>query len=281
MNIRLSTTADIPAMRRLWTLAFGDGGPYLDNFFHTYYRPERMIVLEREGEVRAMTAWFDTTFVLPEQGEFRAAYLYSVATDPDFRGQRLAGNLLAWADDHFRSLGIPVVTTVPAEPSLHRFFAANGFSECFCHDELRFDGAPSDGPTPAMGSLTPAEYGALRELLLDGAAHIRFPEDALTYQAGCCAISAGGLYAVETEHGFALLCAEGMSDGSLLLKELLGTPEARNNALHFLPKLLPGFSGIYRVPGREIPFGMIKWLGAQQENVQNFELPAYLGLAFD
>ena len=32
-RIRLSTTADIPALRRLWTLAFGDGGAYLDNFY--------------------------------------------------------------------------------------------------------------------------------------------------------------------------------------------------------------------------------------------------------
>ena len=49
-HIRLSTTADIPALRRLWTLAFGDGGAYLDNFFDTYYKPERMIVLEQDGE---------------------------------------------------------------------------------------------------------------------------------------------------------------------------------------------------------------------------------------
>ena len=281
MNIRLSTPADIPAMRRLWTLAFGDGGSYLDNFFHTYYRPERMIVLEQNGAVQAMTAWFDTTFVLPGQGEFRAAYLYAVATDPDFRGQGLAGKLLAWADEHFRTLGIPVVTTVPAEPSLHRFFAANGFSECFCHDELRFEGTPADGPAPALRPLSPADYGALRETLLEGTAHIRFPEDALTYQHGCCTISGGGLYAVETEQGVALLCAEGLSDGSLLLKELLGAPEARRITLESLPKILPNFSGIYRIPGRKIPFGMIKWLGAPQQNVLNFEHSAYLGLAFD
>ena len=86
-RIRLSTTTDIPALRRLWTLAFGDSGPYLDNFFDTYYRPERMIVLEQQGEVLAMSAWFDTTFVLPGEGECRAAYLYAVATHPGRRVQ--------------------------------------------------------------------------------------------------------------------------------------------------------------------------------------------------
>ena len=126
-----SVPGDIPTLRELWQLAFGDSGPYVDNFFNTYYRPERMLVLEEDGLVRAMTAWFDTTFVVPGAGEFRAAYLYAVATHPDCRSRGLSGQLLAWADEWFRERGIPAVTTVPAQPSLHNFFGANGFRECF------------------------------------------------------------------------------------------------------------------------------------------------------
>ena len=136
-TLRCSTVQDIPRLRELWYLAFGDDGAYVDNFFETYYKPERMLVLEEDGVVQAMTAWFDTTFVVPEEGRFRAAYLYAVATHPDCRGKGMAGRLLAWADDYFRTLGIPAVTTVPAEPSLHHFFGANGFRECFTHTEAQ------------------------------------------------------------------------------------------------------------------------------------------------
>ena len=95
-HLRLSTPADVPALRELWILAFGDGGDYLDNYFQVYYRPERMLVMEEEGLIRAMTAWFDTDFLVPGRGEYRAAYLYAVATHPSCRGKGLAGELLAW-----------------------------------------------------------------------------------------------------------------------------------------------------------------------------------------
>lgn len=131
IQIRISRPEDVTRQRELWRLAFGDEGAYVDNFYRTYYRPERMLLLEEDGEVQAMTAWFDTTFVVPERGRYRAAYLYAVATHPEARGRGLAGQLLAGADRIFREWDIPAVTTVPAEPSLHRFFGRNGFRECF------------------------------------------------------------------------------------------------------------------------------------------------------
>ena len=279
-RIRLSTPADIPTLRRLWTLAFGDGGAYLDNFFDRYYRPERMIVLEQDSEVLAMTAWFDTAFVLPDEGEYRAAYLYAVATHPDHRGKGLSGRLLAWADDHFRSLHIPAVTTVPATPSLHNFFAANGFRECFCHDE-RLLTPGSDTASCPLSPISPDEYGRLREEFLSHRPHISLPEDALLYQQGCSRISGSDLYAAASPAGRCILCAEGMGDGSLLVKELLGQPSACEKVMSELHALLPGFSGICRIPGSKVPFGMLKWLDKSRAEVWNWNTSAYLGLAFD
>ncbi len=279
-RIRLSTFEDIPALRSLWNLAFGDGGAYLDNFFDTYYKPERMIVLEQNGDVCAMTAWFDTTFLLPGLGEYRAAYLYAVATHPDCRGQGLAGRLLAWADGYFQTLDIPAVTTVPAEPSLHNFFGANGFRECFCHEEQIL--SPCDVQAPfTLAPISPARYAELRDSLLRNTPHIHLPVEAVVYQAGCSALSGGGLYAAETGAGTVLLCAEGMADGRLLVKELLGQPSACEEAANFLYSLLPNFSGICRFPGKNIQFGMLKWLDKILENQWNWDTTAYLGLAFD
>ena len=145
-QIRLGTPGDAARERELWQLAFGDDGAYVDNFYQTYYKPERMLLLEEDGVVQSMTAWFDTQLVLPGEGRFRAAYLYAVATDPAARGRGLAGRLLAGADEYFRGLAIPAVTTVPAEPSLHNFFGANGFRECFTLFQEALD--PGELPAP-------------------------------------------------------------------------------------------------------------------------------------
>ncbi len=75
----------------------------MDNFYSTYYRPERVLVLEEGGQVRSMTAWFDTTFVVPGEKAYRAAYLYVVATHPSAEGLGgLAGKLLSDADVYFK-----------------------------------------------------------------------------------------------------------------------------------------------------------------------------------
>ena len=288
-NIRTSVPEDIPALRELWQLAFGASGPYVDNFFNVYYRPERMLVLEEDGLVRAMTAWFDTTFVVPGAGAFRAVYLYAVATHPDCRSRGLSGRLLAWADDWFREQGIPAVITVPAQPSLHNFFGANGFRECF----TLFEGelTPEEVPAATEELFVPAapkEYGAVRELLLAGTAHIAYPEDALAYQAGCCALSGGGLYRADTAAGPVCLCAEGAGEGLVVVKEFLGSPTAKRLTLPDLPRVSPAKRWLVRELMENQPgqtdgwkFAMLKWLDKSLEEKWNWASTAYLGLAFD
>lgn len=285
--VRPSVPADIPAQRELWRLAFGDPEAYIDNFYHTYYRPERVLVLEEEGVVRSMTAWFDTTFVVPGRGAYRAAYLYAVATHPDCRGKGLAGKLLAGADEYFRSLGIPAVTTVPAEPSLHNFFGSNGFRECFRLSEGKLSPEELSAPSgePVLRPLSPGEYGALREKLLAGRAHIAYPEDALAYQAGCCRLSGGGLFGGETPEGPVCLCAEGAGNGLVIVKEYLGAPAARESALRDLSRVAPAERWLVREPLSAASggwkFAMQKWLDPELDANWDWDSTAYLGLAFD
>lgn len=288
---RPSVPADIPAQRQLWKLAFGDDDAYVDNFYSSYYRPDRVLVLEEDGQVRSMTAWFDTTFVVPGKGAYRAAYLYAVATHPDCRGRGLAGKLLSDADAYFQSLGIPAVTTVPAQPSLHNFFGANGFGECFRHFEgaLSPDALPT-APAHLLSPATPEEYAAAREALLASMPHIAFPEDALRYQAGCCALGGGGLFCADTSAGAVCLCAEGAGHGTVILKELLGSPAACRLALADLPRIAPAQRWLIRTPSAPevgsfssstVQFGMLKWLDSAQKQAWDWSSTGYLGLAFD
>ena len=288
LHTRISTPQDIPRQRELWQLAFGDDGAYVDNFYTTYYRPERMLMLEENGVVQAMTAWFDTTFVIPEAGSYRAAYLYAVATHPAARGRGLAGRLLSDADGFFRAWHIPAVTTVPAEPSLHTFFGKNGFRECFTLFEGNVE--PEELPSPAGTSplrpASPAEYGAVRERILAGLPHIAYPEEALAYQAGCCALSGGGLFVGEAEGTPVCACAEGDGSGLILYKEVLGARQ--RTVLPYLTRMLPGNRFLVRSPMPQQPglsggrkFAMLKWLSPQMVRTWDWSRTAYLGLAFD
>ncbi len=285
--VRPSVPEDVPAQRALWKLAFGDSDAYLDNFYSAYYRPERVLVLEEEGAVRSMTAWFDTTFVVPGLGEYRAAYLYAVATHPDCRGRGLAGELLAGADGFFRSLRIPAVTTVPAEPSLHSFFGANGFRECFrlAQRILSPEELPPPGEDAPPRPAAPAEYKAVRDAILAGYPHpyVIYPEDALAYQAGCCALGGGGLFVGETARGPFCLCAEGDGQGTMLIKELLGS-----DVLPCLPRQFPADRWLVRYAPFLRPeaesmgeFAMLKWLDPALEAGWDWDTVGYLGLAFD
>ena len=90
--LRPSVPEDVPVQRTLWSLSFGDERAYINNFYKNYYRPDRVLVLEVEGAVRAMTAWFSTVLSIPGKDQiFRAAYLYAVCVHPDWRGKGLAG----------------------------------------------------------------------------------------------------------------------------------------------------------------------------------------------
>ena len=128
-----------------------------------------------------------------------------------------------------------------------------------------------------MEPLSPARYGQMREEMLAGIPHIAYPEDALRYQAGCCQASGGGLFLLKMPKPV-LLCAEGMGDGTLLVKELLG---AEKEELPVILGVLPNFSGWYRTPGNMGHFGMLKWLSNDLAQGWNWTKTAYMGLGFD
>jgi len=291
LTVRPSVPEDVPAQRELWQTAFGDSDAYLDNFYHNYYRPERVVVLEEDGAVRSMTAWFDTTLVVPGREEYRTAYLYAVATRPDCRGRGLAGRLLAGADGYFRTLGISAVTTQPAQPSLHDFFGANGFGECFCLIQSTLspeDFPPSVGEGTPLRPVSPAEYKAVRDAVLSDCPYpyVVYPEDALAYQAGCCALGGGGLYVGETSEGPVCLCAEGDGQGTMIFKELLGC--SVSEVLPQMPRQFPAQKRLVRMappryPGAESmwKFAMLKWLDPALEKSWDWDTVGYLGLAFD
>ena len=75
--------------KALWAAAFGDDG-WIDSFFRTAFREENTLAIFREGQLAAGLAWMQTSC----QGR-KLAYLYAVATAPEYRHQGLCRELMA------------------------------------------------------------------------------------------------------------------------------------------------------------------------------------------
>lgn len=278
MVLRVSEQGDVPALKQLWKLAFGDEDGYIDHFFTTYYTPERMLVTEEDGVVRAMTAWFDMPLVSAEGVVFPSAYLYAVATHPDCRGRGMAGKLLRFAGQWLAERGFVCLTTVPARPDLHVFFGQNGFEEYFslCQQEYRpCQWVALDGLLPVCAE----EYNRLREHWLEGTDHIAYALPSLEYQRGVCALSGGGLYRFG-ETGCA--CVEVAGD-EVFVKELLCPLQEREVAMAAVADGYPAKRYWVRTPyeeqGEKWEFAMLKWFAPKPE--RNKKTAPYLGLAFD
>jgi len=278
LQLRTSRVQDVPRLRELWKLAFGDEDTYIDHFFEQYYTPERMLVLEEADDVQAMTAWFDMPVVSADGYRWPAAYLYAVATHPNCRGRGLAGQLLAFADRWLKERGFDCVTTVPARPDLHKFFGQNGFQERFVLRQEDYFPCSKVLPAP-LEQVDAREYGELRERILAGTDHVAYSQSALEYQSGVCALSGGGLYRVG-EQGCA--CVE-LAGDEVFVKELLSFEADRAAALAAIVQRHPARKYWVRTPytgeGETWEFAMVKWLVPEPE--RDKKGPAYLGLAFD
>lgn len=291
VEIRPSRPEEIPAQKRLWKLAFGDEEKYIDWFYRCCGQPENMLLLLEEGQLASMLALLPQEVVLPGGETAQAGYIYALATDPAFRSHGFGRQLLHYADFHLRARGADCVTTVPAQPSLFKFFATVGFTSGFSmrETELLRDGCPPAAPGDRVRPVEAEEYNAIRERLLEGVPHIRYGEELIRYQQGLGQLSGGGLYRVEAGGAVGCAAAEYVDEESLLFKELLLPPEQMSAGLAALACALPAVRCHVRTPaaweglkGSYLqPFAMIKWYRPEFQQLWQQNVHGYMGLGFD
>lgn len=289
-HTRFSVSQDREALRQLWQLVFEDSDTFLDHFFQEHYDPQHALVLEEDGTLQAMAFWFETQLMVPGIQPVKAAYLYAVATHPDFRGKGLARQLLDESAQLLRDLGCELMTLVPSEPTLHLFYQDRGFHECFVNAEYEMTPAkpPFQLPGISLEQVDPQTYTDVREQLLNGTPRLSYSTAAMAYQEGCCKLSGGGLYVGRTPAGPVCLTLERSPENMMLAKELLGSHDALMFMSGEFYKLAPNLRWSVRCPvGFATPdasvkkFGMLRWLDPVVAENWDYESTAYLGLAFD
>lgn len=230
--------------KALWSAAFGDDG-WIDSFFRTACRPENTLAIFRDGQLAAGLAWMQTSC----QGR-KLAYLYAVATAPEYRHQGLCRELMANAQEALAARGYDGSVLVPADDGLRQMYAAM--------DYLNFGGVENltlpAGASVPLWEVTPEEYAALRRNYLPEGGIVQ-EDGAIEYLAESAKLYAG--------NGFLLAATE---DEPM---ELLGDASQAAGILGALGK----DRGTFRLPGTS-PFAMFR------PTCDDSWTPAYFGLDF-
>lgn len=251
MVIDYPTGAQESQLRALWRLAFGDSDEFIAGFFASGYSPRRCRCAVEGGNVAAALYWFDAEF----RGQ-KFAYLYAVATHPDFRNRGLCRALMADTVACLTGRGYDGALLMPHDSDLREMYGRMGFRDCCTVSELTCDA----GEAVALRPVSEAEYARLRREYLPPDGVIQEGAN-LSYLKSYAAFCAGEDFLLAAEH-----------DGdSLTGMELLGNAAAAPGILGAL-----GFShGRFRTPGTLLPGAMFRPLRA------GADAPGYFGLVFD
>ena len=125
MWIDFPTPNQISQLRQLWKIAFGDEDAFLDLFFQHAFSCQRCRCVLAEDRIAAVLYWFDCNLE-----NRKIAYIYAVATHPDFRNQGLCRKLMADTHAILSQLGYSGAVLVPQKESLRTMYAGMGYRDC-------------------------------------------------------------------------------------------------------------------------------------------------------
>ena len=290
-QIRFAGAGDVPGLKELWKIAFGDEDDYIDGFYRDRFRPEETLLLEEEGRVGAMLSLLPMETVLADGRRFSTPCVYAVATHPTFRGRGFATILMEDAHRRMEARGEAGAVIVPASPSLFDFYGQRGFLPAFSlrERELTPDqllDLPRD-PEISLSPVSPAQYRQRREEFLRGICHVDCGEEGFRYQEKICGRSRGDLLgirrgpvegcAVVERYGETIAVKELLLPAALTTAGLAALADAYTcRKLAVRTPLAAGEEG-----GSPRPFAMARWYDRGLAQAMEAEQPGYLGIAYD
>ena len=141
------------ALKTLWTECFGNEDRWIDTFLRTAFDPAHLRMLTRQDRPAAALVWMDAFC-----GGRKLAYLYGIATHPDFRGQGLCRELMTRTHRELARLGYAGTILVPADSGLRQMYKNMGYEN---FGGIRKIPAQADDPI-SVRKISPEEYASLR-----------------------------------------------------------------------------------------------------------------------
>lgn len=197
---------DLPQLKALWRIAFGDSDEYIDSFHEAFLRGDACVVAEADGAVvSAMYAVHGIRLFPYRKNVLSAGYAYALATLPDYRGRGIGSAV-------YRAVCEKILETsdaacvLPAEESLYPFYEKDTGASAFGGiREGRITKADLTGISAPMMARVPAwQYAGMREWILGGMPHAVFPDEQYDFMEASGTeffMMEGGVAAAETDNG--------------------------------------------------------------------------------
>ena len=195
----------------LWHQIFEDEPDFIERFLD-FWRQDCIHLAIEDGKVAAMASLLPCNLVLGG-AVFPARYLYAVATHPDLRGRGIAKQLVSFARGQEKEAA--AVITVPAEESLHGYYASQGFVPFSNVGRVEILSSELFGTAGDVISTDAAGLKEGQRLAADaGSALMTWSDEALSFQVDAAARSGGGAFLLSGANGRAWVLAERRGAGA-------------------------------------------------------------------
>ena len=160
---------DREALISLWVRVFGDPPELVEAFLDLLPEMGTGVIEEENGALLGAAYLVDGfTLVAPDSAPKKCGYLYAVAVEEHARRKGIGARLSQAAAEIGRMRGAELICTLPAEPSLYRWYASVLSLHEVTQRVLYFSPV-----IPPAEFLSAEEYAQRREALLAGCCHVR------------------------------------------------------------------------------------------------------------
>lgn len=126
MIMRKAEPSDRRQIINLWVKVFGDSEDVAARLLDDFAGEGNVYVAEESGKVVAQL------LAVPcEAGSEKGAYLYGLATDPEYRSKGIMGQMMKYAEAQIAERGDTFFVLIPASRSLFDYYDAHGFKNMF------------------------------------------------------------------------------------------------------------------------------------------------------
>lgn len=172
VKLRPANKNDIPALKNLWQICFGDRMRYINVFFEKMFVTENTVIAETGGNVAGVVYVLKRTL----NGK-RFMYGYAIGVFPEYRGNNICETMLnsvkKKAEDEGSIFGLH-----PANEKLAEFYQRIGLKEMYSLKEVDATNF-NVGKTYELNGVTAEEFYDLRTEAFDNC--VEWDRDALEY----------------------------------------------------------------------------------------------------
>ncbi|MBQ4063458.1 MAG: GNAT family N-acetyltransferase [Bacteroidaceae bacterium] len=234
-------------LRELWHSVFGDGYEYIDAFFAAYRCEDVVHTLSVGGMV--VSALYALPFTLcSDEKSIAAAYIYAVATAPEYRGKGYMALLMKNVERLLAERGVRFIYLLPASGTLRAYYARLGYTDCSSRALERFYFVDSRPVSSVLVRVSSADeiYSSWVGWQAAAAPVVIHSRELLSMNMVSCKMQGGGCF-VAKRSGVVVAAAFVIMDGGTPL--ILDVKGCNDSACAELKCLLCGY---YKVPSLNV-----------------------------